>query len=212
MNGKGIEGAVAVVDTTGIVDNFLKTVRNVKVTAFDPYGPDPDFIILGRHNPAELMSKWKKHVRGPDPLMTRVANGTKLIILDRADYWAERRKNIHGYPALKYYGSYHTSDTGRLFVSNDKVLNSLPQSQAMNWEYQTFYRGDVWGLHLGATGVQTIVGLALQNNDMILNSLCRVPFGEGEIIFSTLNIIEALGSDRPQSSIAKKLFLNLLEY
>jgi len=42
-------------------------------------------------------------------------------------------------------------------------------------------------------------------------ALTRTPFGEGQVVLSTLRIVPELASEKPQSAVAKKLFLNLLE-
>ncbi|HUT62812.1 MAG TPA: hypothetical protein VMZ04_02530, partial [Anaerolineae bacterium] len=100
---------------------------------------------------------------------------------------------------------------GRLFVSSSRFLDGLPQEQSMNWEYQEFYRGDIWGIGLGRLGVETIVAVAAQHRKEILNALCRIPYGNGQVFLSTLPIIPQLASKEPQSAVPKKLFLNLLE-
>ena len=81
----------------------------------------------------------------------------------------------------------------------------------MNWEYQSLYRGDIRGIGLGRLGVETIVGVAAQRRGEILNALCRIAYGNGCIILSTLRFMPELESDDPQSAVAKKLFLNILE-
>ena len=96
-------------------------------------------------------------------------------------------------------------------MGKSKYLNDLPQSQSMNWEYQVLYSGDIWGIGLGHLGVETIVAVAAQHRKEILNALCRIPFGNGQIFLSTLRIMPELASKEPQSVSAKKLFLNLLE-
>jgi len=148
----------------------------------------------------------EKNTRWMDLLLERVANGMTLIVLDQADRWAQRLGT-----SVKYTGSEHRGNGGRLFVGKDNMLCDLPQNQGMNWEYQSFYRGDVWGLRLAPQGVNTIVGLASEHSGEILNAVCRIPFGKGQVILSTLRIMPELASQTPQSSVAKKLFLNMFE-
>jgi len=114
--------------------------------------------------------------------------------------------------SVKYSGSEHWGNRGRFFVGGSNLLNNLPKNQGMNWEYQVFYRGDVWGLRLAPQGAETIVGIAAQHKDVFLNALCRIPFGSGQVILSTLRILPEISSSKPQSAVAKQLFLNLLEY
>ncbi|MBT4484159.1 MAG: hypothetical protein HOC71_10855 [Candidatus Latescibacteria bacterium] len=212
MNGPGIKGTVTVIDTSGTIKSFLKETRGLTISDFDPYGPDIDYIIIGKHDLNMVRRLGKSHVRGPDPIMTRVANGATLIVLDQADRWAELRGNINLYRAIHYVRSSHLGDRGRLFTGKSNLLRDLPNSQALNWEYQVFYSGDVWGLNMDRQGNETVVALAAQHNKDILTALSRIPFGNGQIILSTLNILPELSSEKYQSAVAKKLFLNLLEY
>jgi hypothetical protein len=55
------------------------------------------------------------------------------------------------------------------------------------------------------------VGLACENRKDIVSALTRVPYVNGEVFLSTLNIVPELGKDTPQSATAKRLFLNLIE-
>ena len=214
MTGPGIKGKAAVIDESGAINAFLKESRGMAFGDFDPQGPDLDYIIIGAHDYAKVRSMGNKRGKGfgaTDPIMERVANGATLIILDQADRWASQMGSF-SYLSVKYTGSEHWSNRGRLFTGKSPLLRDLPESQAMNWEYQVFYRGDVWGLRLAPQGVETIVGLAAQDRDEILNALSRIPFGNGQIIITTLRILPELSSEKPQSAVAKKLFLNLLEY
>jgi len=65
---------------------------------------------------------------------------------------------------------------------------------------------------MGRIGNETVVALAAQNQKDIITAVARIPFGNGQVILCTLTMLPHLDSDRPQSSIAKKLFLNFLEY
>ena len=144
--------------------------------------------------------------------MEQVLDGATLIVLDNADEWAEQWDDVYWYQAIQYTGSARWGNRGRLFVGNSTLLTDLPTSQSMSWEYQMFYRGDVWGLNMGRIGNETIVALAAEHRRDIITAVARIPFGNGRIIVSTLNMLPNLGSQRPQSAIAKKLFMNFLEY
>ena len=212
MNGPGIKGSVAVIDTSGIINAFLDEARGVTFSDLDPFGPEPEYIVIGAHDYNTVRRLGiVKNVRSTWPIMDMVANGTTLIVLDQADRWAEQMSEYY-HKSVKYSGSEHFGDNGRLFVGNSILLNELPINQAMNWEYQVFYQGDVWGLKLSPRGMKTIVGIAPQNSANIHSALVSVPYGTGQIILSTLNILPELSSEKPQSAIAKKLMLNLLEY
>lgn len=211
MNGPGIVGSVAVIDTSGTINAFLKNARGVTLPDFNPHGPDIDCLVIGAHdfdNTRRL--GLPKNVRPWDPILERVLNGMTLIVLDQPDKWAERMTGFD-YTSVKYAGEAHWGNRGRFFTGHSELLDGLPADQGMNWEYQVFYHNDVWGLRFDPGGLETVVGLAGVHSDEILQAMCRVRFGEGEIIITTLPILSALASDAPQSAVAKKMFMNLLE-
>lgn len=211
MSGSGITGVGAVADTTGIVNTFLKEARGTTLQAFDPEGPDPDFIVLGPHD-FNALGQASYRGRYINALMDRVANGTTLIILDQADRWAgEVMDNLFRHPAVTYKRSVSWGTDGRFFCNKHPSLEGLPQAQGMNWEYQALYRGEIKGLDIGLDGIEPIIGLACENRRDIATALCIVPFGSGRVILSTLPIVPELASKRPQSAVVKKLFLNLID-
>jgi len=203
-SGPGIKGTGAVIDTTEIINTFLQKARGITFADFDPSGPDLDYIIIGSCD-------FRKTRRFYNAIMERVANGATLIVLDQTDSWAQLMDNVADWQALQYTHSFHWGNSGRLFVGINDFLSGLPQAQSMNWEYQVFYSGDVWGISIGHIGTELIVGLAAQHRKDILSALSRIPFGNGEIFLSTLRIMPELLSEKPRSVVAKKLFLNLLE-
>ncbi|MBN1294904.1 MAG: hypothetical protein JXB48_23915 [Candidatus Latescibacteria bacterium] len=205
INGDNISGNIAVVDTTGIIRNFLKTAKEKNVSDFSIDTPQSDYIIVGSHNFGIIRRNLYT------PIMEQVSNGSTLIVLENADVWAQQLDDVYGYQSIQYSGSGHLGSRGRLFVGKSKLLKDLPVSQAMGWEYQVFYRSDIWGLDIGHTGNETVVALAAQHRKDILTSVAYIPFGRGKIIVSTLDIMTELESERPQSAIAKKLFLNFIE-
>jgi hypothetical protein len=81
----------------------------------------------------------------------------------------------------------------------------------MNWEYQVFYSGRPWAINIDFLGTELIVGFANQGRKEIGSALTRIPYGTGQIFLSTLDILPELASNRPESVVAKKLFLNLIE-
>jgi hypothetical protein len=197
----GLPGKGAVIDTSGVVNAFLKESRGITLPDYDSAVADPDYIIIGRQD------KKNTALRNYRDLLEKVANGTTLIVLDQADRWAQRMDD----QALRYMNDVRWGSEGRLFVGKSKYLNGLPQAQSMNWEYQVFYRRDPWAVNIDFLGTELIVGFASQGRKEIGSALTRIPYGNGQIFLSTLDILPELSSDRPQSAVAKKLFLNLLE-
>jgi hypothetical protein len=194
-----------------VINGFLESAGRAKLPAFDPDGPDIGCLVVGAHDfDASRRLGTRPNMRPIDPILDRVLNGMTLIILDQADKWAERMTGAE-YLSVVYTGSVRRGNQGRFFAGHSPLLDGLPSGCGLNWEYQTFYRGDVWGLRLDPGGLDTVIGLASVNSGEICEALCRVPFGRGEIILTTLRILPELASPAPQSATAKKLFMNLLE-
>jgi hypothetical protein len=91
------------------------------------------------------------------------------------------------------------------------MLAGLPNSQAMGWEYQEMYRDNVIGMNIDFFGHDIVAALGANHRKDILTAATVVPYGNGRIILTTLRILRELGSDKPQSAVAKKLFLNFME-
>ncbi len=204
-SGPGLKGVGAVVDTSGAVNALLKEARGITLPEFTPDSPHLDYIVVGAHDFARIRSLYQ-------PIMNRVKNGATLVVIGQADKWAEQMDDIYEHQAIQYTGTERWGNQGRLFVGKSALLEGLPTAQSMNWEYQVFYRGDVSGLNIGRGGNETVVALAAQNRKDILTAVSRIPFGNGQIILSTLNLLPWMQSPKPQASVAKKLFLNFLEY
>ncbi|MCE5249985.1 hypothetical protein LLG96_07165, partial [bacterium] len=200
-SGPGLQGKGAVIDTSGVVNAFLKESRGITLPDYDPAVTDPDYIIIGGQDRKNTNQRYYSD------LMEKVSNGATLIVLDQADRWAQRLDD----QALRYVNTVHWGNEGRFFVGKSTYLNGLPQAQSMNWEYQVFYSGNPWAVNIDFLGTELIVGFASQGRKEIGSALTRIRYGNGQIFLSTLDIIPELASDSPQSAVAKKLFLNLLE-
>ena len=205
LGGNALSGNIAVVDSSGILRGFLQTSKGITVSDFTNESPQTDYIIVGSHDFRSIQRNLYTSI------MEQVTNGATLIVLENADSWAQEFDSVYGYQSVQYSGSSHLGSRGRLFVGKSNYLKDLPVSQALGWEYQVFYRDDIWGLDMGRSGHETVVALAAQHRKDILTSVAQIPYGRGRIILSTLNIMTELKSKRPQSAIAKKLFLNFIE-
>lgn len=202
MHGPGIHGTGAVIDTTGTINAFLKQTRGVEFPAFDPNGPDLDYIIVGPH----AVDRRSRGLYGA--VMDRVVNGATLIVLAQTEWWAQQM-DTH---ALHYINSFSWRNDGRFFVGEHPILTGLPQGQAMNWEYQSFYKGAMRGIGIDPLGTEMIAGLAATHRKDILSVVSRIPYGNGTIILSTLDIMPLIPSEAPQTAVPKKLLLNMIEY
>lgn len=202
-----LRGTVAVMESDGVVGNFLRESRSVEVVPYKANGPAPDYIIIGSHEFPDDAALCRS-------VYERADGGAKVVILEHADKWAEAL-DAYRHRLPKHYqggGIISRGNQGRQFVGNSPYLAGLPQAVAMSWEYQFFYHGSkVSGLRLDRWGTDYIVALGHSHSKEILCALGRVPMGNGAVFLSTLDMVKGLGSSRPQAAVAKKLFLNLLE-
>ena len=201
----------AVIDTSGVIQSYLKDSHKLVLPEYDPADWDVDCLIIGRHEFNKVVALGRnKNTRSYDPITEKIMNGMTVIVLDQADIWAERIMR-GDYTAVKYGGASHLGNRGRFFAGDSNIFKGLPSKEVMNWEYQTLYDTDVWGLKFPADEVTTHVGLANVGSDEIVTALTEIRFGNGRIILSTLNILPELESEEHQSAVVKKLFINMLE-
>jgi beta-galactosidase len=188
-----------VLDNSGTINSFLKSAFGKTLPDFAQKGDRPKCIVIGANDST---------IAGSDLILDMVKKGTNLIVLENTDKWAaklsvQKIDNEQLMPRSKKGGS--------LFVGESSLFEGLPSSQAMNWEYQTFYRVNYGGLRIKPSGIETIIANAYPNTPEITIALCRLPFGDGNVILSTLNILPSLKAERPDAAVAKKLFMNMLE-
>lgn len=148
----------------------------------------------------------------PNELFDRVANdGTALLLIDNADSWME---DIARYVNVGYKGYYVVGKDwigGVHFVKESPLFKELPVNCAMGWPYQEVVRN---GDHR--------TGFIIDSGEMVAGSYRSWPFhlgsavgilpcGKGRIIYSTLNIVNALDNSSGASEVARKLFCNFVE-
>lgn len=227
-------GKCAVLESDTTIRNFLNRTKGINVISYSPEIPDMNVIVIGTYDFEKISQDMMSD------LFKRVQNGTKLVVLSNADRFAKQIDLIlKTHPSLFVPAPVLVSGPGgggrggaggdivnlggggRLFVGIDPVLTGLPQAQGMSWEYQCFYKGArvvmgdaaiVQGIRLNWFRTELIVGLGSASSKEILSSLSRIPVGKGSVILSTLNMIPNLRNNFPSAVVAKKLFLNLLEY
>ncbi|MFC1693496.1 glycoside hydrolase family 2 protein, partial [Candidatus Latescibacterota bacterium] len=214
MSGPGFSRNCAVIEDGFVIKDFIRSARGINVQNYSQNVSNLDIIIVGTHNFGDSGGNIYSDI------LKRVANGTKLIVLDHADLWAEAidfvlRTNP---PLYNGGGIVKRGHRGRYFVGNSSYLDGLPRAQAMNWEYQCFYQtrelargGNVSGINLHHWAMEPIVAMSHQHTKDIFISLARVPVGNGEVFLTTMNFMYRLGDYHPQSAVAKKLFLNIIE-
>lgn len=214
-NNTTLKSKISVIESDGVIREFLKTSRNITAHSYDGESDNSDIIIIGSH---ELADVDVKHI---EQILEQVVQGARLIVLENADAFAEQIQVKLGIRPHYYKGGgiINRRNRGRQFVAYSPYLNGLPEAQAMGWEYQYFYstrskessNGLMSGLNLETTFSDWIVALGAQNTKEILCALNRIDLGQGEVFLSTLNIVPGLLSDKFNSVVAKKLFLNLIE-
>jgi len=205
---------IQVIESDGIIKEFLKTSQNINTDPFNVESGKPDIIIIGNQELSDLNTILVESV------VDQVIKGVKLIVLENADVFAKIvNSKLKNKPQFyKRGGIIRRRNSGRQFVGYSQYLQGLPQAQAMGWEYQYFYstksegrNGLMSGLSLETMYSDWIVSLAAQDTKEILCALNRIELGKGEIFLSTLNILPGLASNDLNSVVAKKLFLNLIE-
>jgi len=67
--GPGIKGNVALIDTSGVINSFLKKTRDITLPEFDPLGPYPDCIVVGNHDYHRIKSIRDKRWAGQSSLL-----------------------------------------------------------------------------------------------------------------------------------------------
>lgn len=212
MTPAGPMPSVSVIETGGTVKDFLQESRNVPVNDYRPGSDSPEVIIVGQ--PGEFDGETVESI------MDRVRRGATLIVLEGADFFAERiqAEYMNKPPYYKGGGIISLGNRGRHFAGYSPYLEGLPQAQGMSWEYQYFYSGELGtrsrttsGLRLDTRFSDWIVSTGSQGSKEILCALNRVSFGRGQVFLSTLNILQGLSSNQANAVVAKKLLLNLIE-
>ena len=237
LNDHALEiGSCAILENDNIVKNFLGKISGINVTDYSINSPLASTIIVGNIDFTTISATTL------EDMFKRVQNGTKLVVLSNADKFARQIDLVlrnrprlvipsplgagagQGGPGGRGPASGIVnvgSGNGRFFVGFSPMLAGLPQAQGMSWEYQCFYKGAesvmgdaaiVQGIRLNWSRADLVVALGRANSKEIVSALSRIPVGEGTVTLSTLNLIPNLSNNFPSAVVAKKLFLNILEY
>jgi beta-galactosidase len=213
--GHNTPSKITIFENDGVVIDFLKKARGITATSYQIGGDQPDVIIVGNFDPDKSNPEIRNDIFG------KVIKGAKLIVLHRADYFAAGINELQKRrPAFYKTGGIRALGTnGRYFVSKSPYFEGLPQAQALQWEYQCLYsdffvfnRNIIAGLPLDIKGSEWHVALGDCKTSGIYCALNKVQVGTGNVILSTLNILQNLASNQPNSAVAKKLFMNMIEY
>ncbi len=146
-----------------------------------------------------------------DDLLSRVNHdGTRLVLLESTETWMPAVAQATG---IEYDGFYTIGRNwvgGLHFVKEDPVFAGLPVNVGMSWPYQSLLRNGDKRLGLLTHGEELIAGSYASTPFHVGTAMGRIPYGQGEIIFSTLDFSNPLVSDQPSALTAKRLILNML--
>lgn len=146
-----------------------------------------------------------------DRLMDRVKlDGTRLALLESTETWMPEVVCATG---ISYDGFYTVGQNwvgGLHFVKDDPLFASMPVNIGMSWPYQSLLRKGDKRLGLLTHGEELIVGSYASAPFHVGTAMGRIPYGTGEILFSTLDFANPVASTEPSALVAKRLLLNLL--
>lgn len=148
----------------------------------------------------------------PKELFDRVANdGTTLLLVDNADSWME---DAAKYVDAGYKGYYVVGNNwigGVHFVRESPLFKELPVNCAMGWPYQELVRDGDHRTGFLIDGGEMVAGSYRSWPFYLGSAVGILPCGKGRIIYSTLNIVNALDNPSGASEVARKVFCNFVE-
>lgn len=149
----------------------------------------------------------------PQELFDRVANeGTTLLLLDNADSWME---DVVRYVNIGYKGYFVVGKDwigGVHFVKESPLFKELPVNCAMGWPYQELVRDGDHRTGFLLDGGEMVAGSYRSWPFHLGSAVGIIPCGKGKIIYSTLNIVDALTNESSAAEVARKLFCNMIEF
>lgn len=118
---------------------------------------------------------------------------------------------------------------GSYFAGQNPILTGLPQTCVFNWEYQLLAAqpresydfgilkrppaiDNALALHITGANIDHVVGAQIFADHNLATGLCVIPYGQGRVLLSSLDIIPYLNSELPEAHTVRKLFCNLLRY
>lgn len=167
----------------------------------------------------ELGLKWKLPVKIKEPdisaLLKRVNDdGTKLILVDNAEWWMTKLKAHEAVPDYKVFHPSRAWVGSNFMVREHPFFNGLPVNKGMNWEYQRLvvYDGPKhFGLY-DMNGEEPVVSLVGSPFHQITTSVGILPYGKGKIVFSSLDLLSNLSLDSKSANVPKKILCNYLKW
>jgi len=149
-------------------------------------------------------------------LLTRVQqDGTKLLLIEDTESWVNQLKTLGALPTFSIFHPATAPWTeGSFFVRSHPFFQDLPVNGAMNWEYQnlvSYTATDNFGLY-NMTGESPVVSLVGGVSHLVSTAVGTIPYGNGQILFSSLDLGPNLGLNNPEANVPKKILCNYLKW
>jgi len=149
----------------------------------------------------------------PQLIIDRVKNdATTLVLLEASDAWMDiiaRNTNVRSHGSFvvdkNWVGGVH-------FVKDHPLFHGLPVNCGMNWPYQAVVSDGQRRIALRLENEELVVGAYRSYPFDLGTSVAVIPCGKGNIVISTLNIVDNLTDPSGPSEVARNLFFNFLNY
>jgi len=192
-NAKGISRNGLVADTTGVINNYLRSL-GLELKDYERGTPNGDFMIVGAFEPTQFGS-------GISDIMEWVYSGHTLVIVDNPETWADFLcdKEVFDYRGSKKLGTSWYG--GNFFNRSHPIFEGLPSNCVFNWEYQCFAAYNRRRIGLRDFSGNVLVGCVSDHRKEIYSAMSEIKAGRGSIIITTLDIPSCLKGikryDRP---------------
>lgn len=180
LNTEGITDNGSIADTTGVLQQFMKTA-GFNLPTYKTGTPTGDYLLVGAFEPEQWGS-------GMSDIMEWVYKGHTLIIVDNPERWAEflADKEVMDYRGSKALG--RSWYGGNFFNRKHAAFDGLPSDVAFNWEYQCLSAYNRRRIGLRAFNGETLVGCVSDHKKEVYSALSAISAGSGKVIITTLDI------------------------
>ena len=178
------ETPICVLDTSGIISNFL-AANDITTVDLKNNKPTGSVAIVG-----EALPPYNKPL--VTPILEWINNGNTLIVIGSSHEWCEylASKEIIDYRSCKTLGKVWYG--GNFFSKPHPLFDGLPQGKVFNWEYQCFSTYDKKRIGMRIFSGETVVAAVSDHQKEIYSALSIIPLGRGKIILSSLDILSSL--------------------
>jgi len=144
--------------------------------------------------------------------MNWIASGHTLLIVHDAVPWLDYLHD-QGFPVKPVRMELASNWLGgNFFVKDHPLFRDLPVNTAFNWEYQVLGRYSASRFSILLDRGEAVVGALSREDTEIGTAVGIIPWGEGRIIYSTLDILPNLASTEEAAVVARRILMNFLEY